>query len=97
MGQTFDNNPFGKRDKNATNDVNAQGDIVATGTPGAKTVADSSQGLSDDQIRNRKLLKIGGTLLSDVSDPNSQQGGQPTSINIQRKKVPFYGDYLGGQ
>lgn len=92
MGSTF-----GRSDKNATNDV-LNGQVVATGTPGAQTVKDPNQGLSDEQVRNKKLLSIGGGLMSNLSQDQSQQpGGQQIDFlkMNQPKKMPFYGDYRG--
>lgn len=91
MGSTF-----GRPDKNATNDV-LNGQTVATGTPGAKTVSDQNQGMTDEQVRNHKLLSIGGSLASNLgaqADPTMPQIDF-TKLN-QPKRMPFYGDYRGG-
>jgi len=78
MGATF-----GKSDSNATNDV-LGGKVVATGTPGAHTVADPNRGLSDSQMRNRKLLGVGGRAFGGAA--NSSQSpplsGTATTINF---------------
>jgi len=63
---------MGKMDPNATNDVDANGNIVATGTPGAKTVADPNQGLSGGQMFVRKALS---NSLAGAGNAMQQQGG----------------------
>lgn len=47
---------MGKMDPNATNTVDQQGNVVATGTQGGRIVADPNQGLSGGQIFTRKAL-----------------------------------------
>lgn len=83
-------NLFGKKDPNATNDM-LNGQAVATGTRGAKTVADPNQGLSDDQLRNRKLLGIGAGALANGLQQASPQRGNPNAMNqIQFANQPRY-------
>jgi hypothetical protein len=88
MGTTI-----GKSDKNATNDV-LNGDVVATGTPGAKTVADPNRGLDISQIRNRKLLSGGLSTIGAVANPitspmdNPGAGTNFTFANNQPQVTP---------
>jgi hypothetical protein len=84
MGKTF-----GKSDGSATNDV-LNGKVVATGTPGAKTMADPNRGLDDSQARNRKLLGVGGRALSGFSNPSDSPangGGMPINFADNQPQV----------
>lgn len=87
---------FGKPDKYATNDV-LNGQIVATGTPGAQTVADPNQGLTEKQKRNDQLLLQGGKMINSIATAKQEesQQGQPTQINFAdnqpQVQLPFYG------
>lgn len=79
MGQTF-----GQLDPNATNDVMG-GKTVATGTPGAQTMADPNKGLSGGQMFARKALSGG---LSGMSQGLTQPGMQG---RMQGPNQNFYG------
>lgn len=82
---------FGKRDQNATNDV-LNGQVVATGTPGAQTVTDPNQGLTDGQMRNRKLASgVGKTLGSAFNNTDSAPSGgsSPTQINFANSQPAY--------
>lgn len=73
---------FGKKDPSATNSV-LNGQVVATGTPGAQVVADPNQGLGSSQARNRGLGAAGGRLLGGLSQQDQQQQpSQQTPINF---------------
>jgi len=78
MGSTF-----GKSDSSATNDM-LGGKVVATGTPGAQTVADPNRGLNDSQMRNRKLLGVGGKAFGSMADPSQSPAisGTGTTFNF---------------
>ena len=106
MGHTIAS-AFGSKDANATNDV-LNGKVVATGTPGATTVADPTQGMSAGQLRNRKLLA--GSLKMASAGLNSaqpqQQQAPPVNFNTQGVpqsqsvipaplQFPFYGRMPG--
>jgi hypothetical protein len=87
MGTTF-----GKSDSSATNDM-LGGKVVATGTPGASTVADPNRGLDESQRRNRKLLGIGGRALGGLSDPSQSPAisgaGMPINFANNQPEVPL--------
>jgi len=100
MGQAL-----GKLDPSATNDM-LGGQAVATGTPGAKTVADPNQGLTQGQMFARKALS---NSLSGLGQGLQQQGNaqsqgfqppintpqapmvDPRYFGVQGPKNPFYG------
>ena len=70
----------GKMDPNATNDVDPSGSIVATGTPGAKTVADPNQGLSGGQMFVRKAMA--GALNGAGNSMQRQAGMNPAPMRM---------------
>lgn len=76
MGSTI-----GKPNSDATNDLDANGNIVATGT-GVKTVADPNRGLTDDQMKNTKFASSGikslGQAMSSMGGPVPSGGNSPT-------------------
>lgn len=85
MGATL-----GKSDGNATNDLDAAGNIVGTGT-GVKTVADPNKGLTDDQMRNRKLASLGARTLGAVAaQPGDAGGGGATQQFTFANNQPAY-------
>jgi hypothetical protein len=88
MGTTF-----GKGDSSATNDLDAGGNIVATGT-GVKTVADPNQGLTDDQMKNRKMATFGakslGTALSPSGSPQASPAANPPTTFSFANNQPAY-------
>lgn len=88
MGQGFANT-FGKNDPNATNDM-LNGQVVATGTPGAQTVRDPNGGLTDAQMRNRRLLQGGKGFLSIMGqNQRDQSAGQPTNFSFANNQPQF--------
>jgi hypothetical protein len=97
MGKTF-----GSRDANATNDVMG-GAVVSTGTPGAATVRDPNQGLTDEQLRNRKFLRMGGGLMNHgLNQQQPIQHSTPVQFTFannqpdytpQPAQSPFFGRY----
>ena len=104
MGKTFANT-FGKIDSNATNGV-LNGGVVATGTAGAKTVADPLKGLTSAQARNRKLLSLGAGTVGDAMNQQPQAQAPPVNFNTQGVpqsqnvipaplQFPFYGRMPG--
>lgn len=80
MGQSI-GGTFGSKDKSATNDV-LNGQVVATGTPGAQTVNDPNAGLTDDQLRHRQLLLSGIAKVSKSAQPQAQPQSTPAQINF---------------
>jgi hypothetical protein len=93
IGQTF-----GKVNPNATKDV-LNGESVATGTEGAKTIADAQGGLSDGQLRNRKLLKMVGGGLSGIDQQQAPRGaGNQLDLPAPAPMVDVgqQGNYLDG-
>lgn len=88
MGSTF-----GRTDSNATNDV-LNGDTVATGTPGAKTMRDPNGGLDDSQIRNRKLAAVGAKTLGSIANPitspmNNSGGGGGANFTFANNQPAY--------
>lgn len=90
MGQAF-----GKKDASATNDV-LNGSTVPTGTPGAQTVADPSQGISSAQQRNSQLASLALGTLGSYASGQQQQGShiQPVQQQLQPQQQFDAGGYL---
>jgi hypothetical protein len=86
---------FGKRDASATNDVSG-GKVVATGTPGAKTVTDPNSGLSDAQMRNRKFAELGLSGLGSMGKSSTPQRGSGAQIMMPQSPelLPEQQSYL---
>jgi hypothetical protein len=87
---------FGKRDAGATNDV-LNGQVVATGTPGAKTVDDPGDGLSNSQMRNRKIAGLvgGGMGRMPQAQPQRPGGGAQIMMPQSPQLLPDQPSYLG--
>jgi hypothetical protein len=82
---------FGSRDSSATNDM-LNGQVVATGTPGSKTVSDPNQGLSDQQMRVRQLFagglgQFGKSVQQQYGQQPQQSGGAPPIVPAQQPQV----------
>jgi hypothetical protein len=72
----------GSRDKDATNDM-LDGKVVATGTPGATTVADPNQGLTAGQAQTRRVVSsLGKSLGSSLNRPQATPQGRPVQFTF---------------
>jgi hypothetical protein len=97
---------FGKSNPDSTISV-LNGSEVDSDTPGAVTIADPNRGLTQDQIRNRKLLRVGtqfGGSVLDPYQPQQQPRGAPVQFTFANNqpgmegypppmKFPFFGRY----
>lgn len=72
---------IGQTDKNATNDM-LNGQVVATGTPGAQTVPDPNRGLNESQMRNRRFLGATGKAFSSLANPAQSPAISGTGANF---------------
>lgn len=82
---------FGKANPDATISI-LDGTKVASDTPGAVTVLDPNRGLTDSQLFNRKLVKVGGQFASSLNQPRTTQGGQPVQFTFAQNQ-PSFSDY----
>jgi hypothetical protein len=88
MGATI-----GKFDPNATNQVDANGNTVATNTPGSKTVNDPNGGLSGGQRAARSGLKSLsglGNALQQYGQPQGNGAYTPIQAPPQPQVSPDY-------
>lgn len=93
MGQMM-----GKMDPNATNTVDQQGNVVATGTQGGRVVADPNQGLSGGQMFARRAMS--GSLQGLANGLQNQQRPiyqQRPSPGMKPMQTPNDFPYPGAQ